>query len=601
MPFVRVTKSNAWDLWREGLIAGINATNKEPEPRIVNLAINKGMNAIRLFLTDAEANFSLVVRDYIAIGASYAANPTGSEVGWNLPDLTVSAVESAQPFDMTIARVADSLTEFFDRCSQLGVGVILTVPFWAQAGGRMWVAQAGNAAEGASGTPNATTPADVQTAAVNFWRATAAKWGSHPAVVGYDIVNEPDPATDTDWTALARRIVTGIRAIDNATPIIVEGADNGSSDGIGVFNVTSDTNGQYLLTNFESLKIVFSFHAYAPALLTHGGLAEWAYEQMGGTYPVTGSVVAYSSNGTARLESVENATQLYNVYYTTAILFKFEKKVPMFVGEFSYIDQTGDAGGGFTDRFYQPEETAYCRQVTAITVGTNQVTLVMGNIQSGVTFDGGRVEYGFRIDSDARVPGTTTSASAIKLADINNPATGMSNTVRVSLLKVGHDTASRTEVPDTPEFQTVVDAVRADNGASLDYAAFDAVIDALNISGVEVTIRRSQNEYVISFPGGVPNGVTSIARQAAVMNGSNVVRYPAVGVVSLAPSAANQALQAASREAYTRHSLDLWWSTSVSWAWHSVSADLGRTWWRPSPAIFELLRQSAMARYVTSA
>lgn len=117
-----------------------------------------------------------------------------------------------------------------------------------------------------------------QQQSIRFWKELAAKLKGHPAVVGYNIKNEPHPEiflkqetfgkdgimdwynsiknTPGDLNLFYRRIIRAIREIDTETPIIVE-------------------SGQYATTwTFEYLEkledpnIIYSFHMYEPYRFT---------------------------------------------------------------------------------------------------------------------------------------------------------------------------------------------------------------------------------------------------------------------------------------------------------------------------------------------
>ncbi|HEB64108.1 MAG TPA: hypothetical protein ENJ02_01010 [Chloroflexi bacterium] len=123
---------------------------------------------------------------------------------------------------------------------------------------------------------------DAQDAWVAMWRYTAERYKDNPAVVGYDLMCEPnsndvgsyplgdpldvwDPAqfqadyggTLYDWNQLYPRIVSAIREVDTATPILVGGNGYSAPDWLPYMQVISDT------------RTVYTIHQYDPHTYTH--------------------------------------------------------------------------------------------------------------------------------------------------------------------------------------------------------------------------------------------------------------------------------------------------------------------------------------------
>lgn len=584
MSIVKVNKSSAWSLWQLGRIAGINAGFvDEPQQLILNLSINKGLNAIRLFLTEGGSGYYLTPDDYLAIGASYAGNPAGDDVGWNSSTLTTLSVSSLPTeSDKTYAQVATRVTDILDLCASVGMGVILTIDCWATRGNRLW------------------TDESVKTGIVNFWRATAAQWRTHAAVIGYDIVNEPQPEDETHWPALALRIVNAIREIDAVTPIVVEGADLGTAKGLGAFGASHP-----LVTGFADRKIVFSFHAYQPFGHTHGGLAESVYEQMGVSYPINGSVLDYGTEPRyatspdypvrpAALVSIGSPQELVDAYFAPAVAFKEAYGVPLFVGEFSYVDQSGGAWLDEAGKFYQPDAESYCRQVTALEVTpgndtTGKLTLVMGNIERRAFAD--RQGTGFRIDVSDKTP-TQLADEGVTAATADGK---LKNKVRVSLEALYPD-PERDDL--TSEEQAQLDALSpSESTINGQVWAIVTKLDALSLIRREVTIARGEHRYEITMD---TTGLTSIASQTPEMSGAAVLRYPPVALVSLAPSIARMGSDGRnwviSRTSYALHILKMCQEQQFSWSWHAVSTEVGRHEWAADRTIYSQLFLAALGR-----
>lgn len=595
MSFVKVNKSSAWSLWQLGRIAGINAGFvDEPQDLILNLSLNKGLNAIRLFLTTGNAGIYLRAEDYLVIGASYDADPGGADVGWNAPVLTTESESTPDTStDTTYAQVAARVTEILDVCTSVGVGVIFTIDCGANSGDPLW------------------TDESFRVGIINFWRATAAQWGTHSAVIGYDIVNEPQPDDETQWPALALRMVDAIRAIDAVTPIVVEGADLGSAKGLGAFGANHP-----LVTGFADRKIVFSFHAYQPFSHTVGGLAESVYEQMGVGYPISGSVLDYGNISRyptspnypvrqAAFVSISTAQDLMDVCYSPALAFKQAYQVPIFVGEFSYVDQSGGEWLDESGKFYQPGPESYGRQVTAIEVTpgdatTGKLTLVMGNIESRLFAD--RQGTGFRIDTSSKTPEMLAQEGVTPA----NAAGKLTNTVQVSLEALypepPPEAPQTRDVPLTPEEQAQLDALSPEQSAI--NTQVWAIVKKLNgLAGVlrEVSIARGAHRYEITMD---TTGLTSIAAQSPEMSGGLVLRYPPLALVSLAPTLARRGANGNNwkftRLSYATHILNMCQDQGFSWAWHAVSTEVGRHEWAADRFIYWQLFQAAAGRQLIS-
>lgn len=443
MSFVRVNKNNAWSCWQQGLIAGGNASMADVDQTFALLGANKGLNALRLFLNYSDDGYWLVPTDYVAIGNN----------GWNQTIATTLGQRNPAISPIrTYADVAQKLQQVMDNCGSVGMGVILTLGFWQNTSDRMWVSKEADSLPTSGWREpdpytEATTPEIAQQYLINFWRATATRFGTHPALIGYDILNEPVPAVHAAWASLANRVVDAIRAVDTATPVIVEGTDYGNN--LKCFFPDSPTTGapvpDALITYSAPKKVVFSMHAYSPVGATHNGLADWAYESMGMPYPP-----AEAWNLTTGVKApINTAAQLAALYYQHIITFKRTYKVPVFVGEFSYINQSG------SPQYYEPEPDNAHRLVTRIrNAPTGGVEVHMGRLDS----------LGFRIDYAPDTAGV------------------YENTVRLTVQKLPANLRDST-----------IDAAT--------YDQWDAIVTSLGIVDKEVTVKPAGKSYVVQIPG----------------------------------------------------------------------------------------------------
>lgn len=83
----------------------------------------------------------------------------------------------------------------------------------------------------------------LQDELVADWIAIASRYADHPAVGGYDLLNEPDPADIEDLPPLYKRIIEGIRSVDTEHMVIIEGSDLSRS--FDIFTERLDNNVMY--------------------------------------------------------------------------------------------------------------------------------------------------------------------------------------------------------------------------------------------------------------------------------------------------------------------------------------------------------------------
>ena len=97
---------------------------------------------------------------------------------------------------------------------------------------------------------------------VETWRRIATRFSGHPALYGYDLVNEPKQVAfaPISYWDIQRRAAEVIRAIDLATPIIVES------------NVSASPTSFAYLQPFPMDNVIYQLHLYAPGDYTHQGV-----------------------------------------------------------------------------------------------------------------------------------------------------------------------------------------------------------------------------------------------------------------------------------------------------------------------------------------
>ena len=89
---------------------------------------------------------------------------------------------------------------------------------------------------------------------VGLWKLIAGEFEGEPAVLGYDIFNEPTPPEPDRWWDLAGRLVNSIEEVDSRHLIIVE----------------PDLTG-YKLRDLGDPRVLYSPHYYEPMVVSHRG------------------------------------------------------------------------------------------------------------------------------------------------------------------------------------------------------------------------------------------------------------------------------------------------------------------------------------------
>ena len=107
-----------------------------------------------------------------------------------------------------------------------------------------------------------------------MWRFAAQRYRDNPIVIGYDLMCEPNANalldiwdaetfyakyanTGYDWNSWYPGLVSAIRAVDTATPILVGGNNYSSIEWIPYFKPVNDPH------------VVYTFHQYSPHEYTH--------------------------------------------------------------------------------------------------------------------------------------------------------------------------------------------------------------------------------------------------------------------------------------------------------------------------------------------
>ena len=123
------------------------------------------------------------------------------------------------PFNHTVVDDPDRLLvldAILDAATTQGLGVVLDLH-----------AAPGGQADLFTADPDDTLLWDdpaAQVETVALWRTLARRYALHPAVVGYDLLNEPDPPDPQDWLDLLAQLIPAVRVEDPDHMLIVEGS-----------------------------------------------------------------------------------------------------------------------------------------------------------------------------------------------------------------------------------------------------------------------------------------------------------------------------------------------------------------------------------------
>jgi len=191
-------------------------------------------------------------------------------LGANVVQLSHPGLYSENPPYVLDSAVQSNLDSFVSMASQAGLYVVIgfrTGPGRSEATFGYFPAGYDNDA--------VWTNQAAHDAWAEMWRAVAQRYSGNPAVVGYDLMVEPnsnarllnqyDPAafytqyggTLYDWNTLYPSITTAIRQVDAATPILIGGMSFSSIYWLNSLQPTSDT------------KTVYAVHNYEPFVYTH--------------------------------------------------------------------------------------------------------------------------------------------------------------------------------------------------------------------------------------------------------------------------------------------------------------------------------------------
>ena len=170
---------------------------------------------------------------------------------------------------------------------------------------------------------------ELRSSFVENWRLIAKTFGKDPTIVGFDLMNEPNPpwvngklaSAQALWRSLAELAIEAIRSEAVTLPIIFEGVAGGSSLGLRDMEPLIDPH------------VVYSIHFYTPHDITH--------QHVNSAWTRTIPYPAGKEWGLGKWDAVIGVTawnrQRLEIELRDTVAFQRRHKVPIYVGEFSCV------------------------------------------------------------------------------------------------------------------------------------------------------------------------------------------------------------------------------------------------------------------------
>jgi len=235
-----------------------------------------------------------------------------AQTGANLARVAFPLRRCASCAEFTRSDADESaLQRLLDRCATLGIRLVIVAWFDRVDEAGFWF------------------DSGLQADAVGQWSWLARRFGSHPAVAGLDLLNEPNPPwpggkladAQKPWTALAQRFVTAIRAEAPITPIVFEPVVGASPLGLRDAAPLADPG------------VVYSIHFYLPHDITHQRVTpQW---QRAVPYPASANWRLAGGDAALGTGAFDKSRLMREMAHARA--FQLKHDVPIYVGEFSCV------------------------------------------------------------------------------------------------------------------------------------------------------------------------------------------------------------------------------------------------------------------------
>lgn len=170
---------------------------------------------------------------------------------------------------------------------------------------------------------------------VALWREIARRFKDEPAVLGYDLLNEPVVAESiSQWEELARAAVAAIRQEDPRHLVVIERVNAVYPGGwfrrFRLEDWNPDRNGELNFFVVNDTNVMYEFHFYQPVQFTHQG-APWL-----------GALTRSSASYPGTFPDWDRSSRRFDRGYVEAMLqkalaFGERHRAPLYLGEFGVI------------------------------------------------------------------------------------------------------------------------------------------------------------------------------------------------------------------------------------------------------------------------
>ncbi|MDX8348940.1 cellulase family glycosylhydrolase [Cognatiyoonia sp. IB215446] len=203
-------------------------------------------------------NMEEMLDDIEAFGFNMIRLPFAGELA--LTDATPTGINTGENPALAGMSSLDVMAEFLDAAAERGIGVLLD----------MHRQTPGNGPEGGGRL------VDVD-AFMAQWAAMAEKFGDHPAVIGFDLLNEPHGYSWDEWAPIAEQVGNMLLESNPDELIIVEGVETYQGESHWWGGNLKGVADRPIELNADN-KLVYSPHEYATSVFEQPYFTEAGYD-----------------------------------------------------------------------------------------------------------------------------------------------------------------------------------------------------------------------------------------------------------------------------------------------------------------------------------